>query len=207
MTKIKLCGLSRVCDIEAANELMPDYVGFVFALASKRYVDPVKALELREILNPEIKSVGVFVNEPIENIIKLDNIIDVIQLHGAEDDSYIQLLHAHTDKIIIKAFKIDSQADIDKANESKADYVLLDSGTGTGKNFDWQLIRAPLVKGERVKLLRPYFLAGGLNPGNVAEAIKTLNPFAVDVSSGIETEGFKDFDKMRKFVDIVRRLS
>ena len=143
---------------------------------------------------------GVFVNEPPENIFTLtnNNIIDIIQLHGAEDDNYIQILRAHTDKIIIKAFKIHNINDIHKANESKADYVLLDSGTGTGKIFDWTLAK---------NLSRPYFLAGGLNPGNVAEAIKTLKPFAVDVSSGIETDGLKNFDKMREFVDAVRSVN
>ena len=197
MSKIKLCGLSRICDIEAANELMPDYVGFVFARASKRYVDPVKANELREILNPEIKSVGIFVNEPPENIFTL-KFIDCIQLHGTEDENYIQLLRAHTDKIIIKAFRIQNLNDIHKVNKSSADYVLLDSGKGTGKIFDWQLIKG---------ITREYFLAGGLNPSNVAEAIKTLNPFAVDVSSGIETEGFKDTEKMREFVNTVRSVN
>ena len=197
MTRIKLCGLSRICDIEAANELMPDYVGFVFARASKRYVAPVKANELREILTPEIKSVGVFVNEPPENILTLE-FIDCIQLHGTEDENYIQLLRAHTDKTIIKAFRVQNLNDIHKANESSADYVLLDSGKGTGKIFDWQLIKG---------ITREYFLAGGLNPGNVAEAIKTLNPFAVDVSSGIEVDGVKDKNNMREFVNTVRSVN
>ena len=200
MTKIKFCGLSRLCDIEAANELKPDYIGFVFAEKSKRYVDIQTAKFLKKNLNPEIKSVGVFVDEKIENIIKIvnENIIDIIQLHGNsknENELYIKNLRKLTDKIIIKAFKIKSQKDIDEAEKNIADYVLLDSGTGTGKIFDWKLI----------SLSRPYFLAGGLNPENISEAIKTLKPFAVDVSSGIETENFKDKNKMSEFISAVRK--
>ena len=191
MTKIKLCGLSRVCDIETANELKPDYIGFVFHVHSKRYVAPEKARVLRKILSPEIKSVGVFVNESPENILALD-FIDCIQLHGTEDENYIKFLREHTDKIIIKAFTV---SDIKIANDSIADYVLLDSGKGTGRTFDWKLITG---------IKREYFLAGGLNPGNVTEALKTLKPFAVDVSSGIETGGLKDSEKMREFVNAVK---
>ena len=196
MTKIKFCGLSRLCDIEAANELKPDYVGFVFAEKSKRYVDLQTAKNLKQNLNHEIKSVGVFVDEKIENIISIANmnIIDLIQLHGNENELYIKQLRNFTDKIIIKAFKIKSQDDIYNAEKNIADYVLLDSGTGTGKIFDWNLI----------SLSRPYFLAGGLNPENVSEAVKILKPFAVDVSSGIEgCKGFKDKNKMSEFISAV----
>ena len=196
MTKIKFCGLSRLCDIEAANELKPDYVGFVFAENSKRYVDLQTAKNLKQNLNHEIKSVGVFVDEKIENIISIANmnIIDLIQLHGNENELYIKQLRNFTDKIIIKAFKIKSQDDIYNAEKNIADYVLLDSGTGTGKIFDWNLI----------SLSRPYFLAGGLNPENVSEAVKILKPFAVDVSSGIEGgKGFKDKNKMSEFISAV----
>ncbi len=198
MTKIKFCGLSRLCDIEAANELKPDYVGFVFAENSKRYVDVHTAKNLKQNLNHEIKSVGVFVDEKIENIISIANmnIIDLIQLHGNENELYIKQLRNFTDKIIIKAFKIKSQDDIYNAEKNIADYVLLDSGTGTGKIFDWNLI----------SLSRPYFLAGGLNPENVSEAVKILKPFAVDVSSGIEGgKGFKDKNKMSEFISAVRK--
>ena len=196
MTKIKFCGLSRLCDIEAANELKPDYVGFVFAEKSKRYVDLQTAKNLKQNLNHEIKSVGVFVDEKIGNIINIVNmnIIDLIQLHGNENELYIKQLRNFTDKIIIKAFKIKSQDDIYNAEKNIADYVLLDSGTGTGKIFDWNLI----------SLSRPYFLAGGLNPENVSEAVKILKPFAVDVSSGIEGgKGFKDKNKMSEFISAV----
>lgn len=198
MTKIKLCGLSRPCDIEAANELKPDYIGFVFAPKSKRYVTPEKAMELKSLLAPDIQTVGVFVNEKPENIAKLlqDGIIDIAQLHGAEDEDYITRLRQLTDKPIIKACRIETTYDIENAEQSTADYILLDSGAGTGMVFDWQLIQ---------NIKRPYFLAGGLSPDNAADAINTLHTYAVDVSSGIETNGLKDKTKMAAFVAAVRK--
>lgn len=198
MTKIKLCGLSRPCDIGAANELKPDYIGFVFAPKSKRYVTPEKAMELNQILLPEIQSVGVFVNEKPETVVKLlqDGTIDIAQLHGAEDEEYIIQLRQLTDKPIIKAFRIETASDIEKALQSTADYLLLDSGAGTGTVFDWKLIQ---------NIKRPYFLAGGLDADNAAEAVNTLRPYALDVSSGIETSGLKDKSKMAAFVSAVRK--
>ena len=197
MTKIKLCGLSRPCDIGAANELKPDYIGFVFAPKSKRYVTPEKAMELKQMLLPEIQSVGVFVNEKPETVVKLlqDGTIDIAQLHGAEDEEYIIQLRQLTDKPIIKAFRIETASDIEKALQSTADYLLLDSGAGTGTVFDWKLIQ---------NIKRPYFLAGGLDADNAAEAVNTLRPYALDVSSGIETSGLKDKSKMAAFVCAVR---
>ena len=198
MTKIKLCGLSRPCDIGAANELKPDYIGFVFAPKSKRYVTPEKAMELKQMLLPEIQSVGVFVNEKPETVVKLlqDGTIDIAQLHGAEDEEYIIQLRQLTDKPIIKAFRIETSSDIEKALQSTADYLLLDSGAGTGTVFDWKLIQ---------NIKRPYFLAGGLDADNAAEAVNTLRPYALDVSSGIETSGLKDKSKMAAFVSAVRK--
>ncbi|MBR2698349.1 MAG: phosphoribosylanthranilate isomerase [Clostridia bacterium] len=198
MTKIKLCGLSRPCDIEAANALLPDYIGFVFAKKSKRYVAPEKAKALREALNPSIQAVGVFVREEPEIIANLlsDGIIDVAQLHGGEDEEYIAQLRALTDRPLIAAFRIDAPADLDRARTSKADYILLDNGAGgTGAAFDWSLLTG---------FDRPYFLAGGLGPENVAGAVATLHPYAVDVSSGIETDGCKDIEKMKAFVAAAR---
>ncbi|MEE1264180.1 phosphoribosylanthranilate isomerase [Ruminococcus sp.] len=198
MTKIKLCGLSRPCDIGVANELKPDYIGFVFAPKSKRYVTPEKAMELKQMLLPEIQSVGVFVNEKPETVVKLlqDGTIDIAQLHGAEDEEYIIQLRQLTDKPIIKAFRIETASDIEKALQSTADYLLLDSGAGTGTVFDWKLIQ---------NIKRPYFLAGGLDADNAAEAVNTLRPYALDVSSGIETSGLKDKSKMAAFVSAVRK--
>lgn len=198
MTKIKLCGLSRQCDIEWANELKPDYIGFVFWSKSKRNVSPEKANELKALLSPDIKAVGVFVNEPVQNVAKLlnNNIIDIAQLHGSEDEEYISKLRTLTNKPIIKAFLLKSKDDAQKAEKSTADHILLDSGMGTGKGFDRSLLK---------NISRPYFLAGGLYPENVADAIETLSPFAVDVSSGIETDNFKDKNKMAAFVKAVRK--
>lgn len=198
MTKVKFCGLTRRCDIEAANELAPDFIGFVFAPKSKRYLCPAKAAELKKQLNPKISAVGVFVNESPAAVAKLLNqdIIDIAQLHGNEDEPYIKQLRTLTDKPIIKAFRIDTERDIRSAQNSSADLVLLDSGNGgTGTIFDWNLT---------TQLKRPFFLAGGLHTFNVREAIETLNPYAVDVSSGIETNSLKDKIKMKEFVRTVR---
>lgn len=198
MTKIKLCGLSRACDIEAANELMPDYIGFVFAPRSKRYVTSETATELKRLLVPDIKAVGVFVNENPETVADLLNsgVIDIAQLHGDEDGDYIKRLRQLTDKPIIRAFRIETVRDIEATEQNTADYILLDSGAGTGTVFDWNLIK---------NIKRPYFLAGGLSIDNAENAVKMLHPYAVDVSSGIETNGYKDKTKMAAFVAAVRK--
>ncbi len=198
MTKIKLCGLTRPCDIEYVNELLPEYIGFVFAPKSRRYISPEKAEVLREHLDDRITPVAVFVDEKIEVIADLikRKIIDVVQLHGNESEKYITGLRRVIDCPVIKAFRIKSEADIASANQSSADYVLLDSGGGTGKVFDHSLLK---------DIARPYFLAGGLTPENVETAIKQLAPFAVDASSSLETDGFKDKIKMTAFVNAVRK--
>lgn len=198
MTKIKLCGLTRPCDIEYVNELLPEYIGFVFAPKSRRYVSPEKAEVLREHLDDRITPVGVFVDEKIEVIADLikRKIIDIVQLHGNESEQYIEDLRRVIDCPVIKAFRIESEADIVSANNSSADYVLLDSGGGTGKVFDHSLLK---------DIARPYFLAGGLTPENVETAVKQLKSFAVDVSSSLETDGFKDKIKMTAFVNAVRK--
>lgn len=197
MTKIKLCGLKRPCDIEYVNELAPEYIGFVFAKGSKRYVYPDDAELLREKLNEGILPVGVFVNEEIDVIVDLldRHIIEAVQLHGSENEDYISALRECTKCTIIKAFRIESSDDIITANNSSADYVLLDSGGGSGETFDWSLIK---------EINRPYFLAGGLTPENVEAAITKLQPFGVDASSSLETDGFKDKEKMTAFVEAVR---
>ena len=198
MTKIKLCGLKRPQDIQAANELLPAYIGFVFAPKSRRYVHPDRAEELRRMLNPGIIPVGVFVNETPETVAALldRGIIDIAQLHGKEDAAYIRRLRQLTKKPLIQAFRVDTPAEVAAAQASPADYVLLDSGAGgTGTCFDWSLLQ---------DIQRPYFLAGGLTPENVGGAVATLHPYAVDVSSGIETDGAKDKEKMTQFVRAVR---
>ena len=197
MTKIKMCGLSRPCDIDYANRIMPDYVGFVFAEKSKRYVSPEKACELRKNLDDNIIPVGVFVNAETDLIIKLveNEVIDMVQLHGSEDDNYIKTLSYMVDVAIMQAFVIKSEEDIKKAENSVADYILLDSGLGSGKTFNHSLIN----------IKRPYFLAGGLTPENVGEISGRLKPYAVDASSSLETDGHKDFNKMTAFAEAVRK--
>lgn len=198
MTKIKLCGLSRPQDIEAANALAPDYVGFVFAAKSKRYVTPERAAALKALLAPAIRAVGVFVDEPAEQVAALlqSGVIDLAQLHGSEDEAYIARLRSLTDHPILQAFRIQTAADLAAAERSSADSILLDSGAGSGARFDWALTQ---------NVRRPYFLAGGLDCENVAEAVRTLHPYALDVSSGIETDGKKDYEKMAAFVAAVRK--
>lgn len=198
MTKIKFCGLTRACDIEAANELKPAYVGFVFAPKSRRYLTPEKAATFKHLLDPHIQAVGVFVNESPEKIARLLDcgIIDMVQLHGREDEAYIGRLRRLTDRPILQAFRIESSDDLIAAERCTADLILLDSGAGTGTVFDWKLIQ---------NINRPYFLAGGLSPANVGKAIATCHPFAVDVSSGIETDGVKDKTKMAAFAAAVRK--
>ena len=188
MTRIKLCGLSRPCDIEAANRLLPTYIGLVFAPGSRRYVSPARAAELKAQTDPRI-------SETVAELLGR-GIIDVAQLHGQEDEAYIRRLRTLTDKPLIQAFRVDTAQDVQAAEASGADMVLLDSGRGgTGQAFDWELVR---------RVRRPYLLAGGLNPASVGQAMDMLHPFGVDVSSGIETDGKKDMEKMRAFVYAVR---
>ena len=198
MTKIKICGLRREQDIRYVNELMPDYIGFVFLKGKMRYVTFEEAARLRSLLDPAIPAVGVFVNEPAENVIRLlqSETIQIAQLHGQEDEAYAEELRRAGDHCIIRAFAVRSSEDIHRALAFPADYPLLDNGKGTGETFDWSLFQ------EQEK---PFFLAGGLSPENVKEAIECFHPYAVDVSSGVETDGFKDYEKMKAFMDAVRR--
>ena len=198
MTKIKFCGLTRPCDIEAANAIKPDYIGFVFAPNSKRRVGYKQAVDLKNLLSKDIKAVGVFLNEDISQVISLLNlgIIDAAQLHGDESSDYIARIQQETGKPVIKAFRIHSEQDVAAAEETIADFIILDAGAGEGKTFDWSLI-------EHFK--KPYFLAGGLNADNVSEAIRRLHPYALDVSTGIETDGVKDTNKMAAFAQAVRK--
>ena len=200
MTKIKLCGITRLCDIEAVNELKPEYIGFVFAKKSKRYVAPEVAEQLKRKLSNKIQAVGVFVDESVQQVAKLlrEHVIDIAQLHGSEDDDYIRTLRELTNKPIIKAFRIQEESDLDAIEACSADYVLLDSGAGCGEIFEWSLIK---------NIKRPFFLAGGLDASNANRAVHEIHPYAVDVSSGIETNGFKDKEKMRIFVTAVRKKS
>lgn len=196
MVKVKLCGLKRPCDIEWANDVRPDYVGFVFA-GKKRRVTDDQAKSLRGQLCNDILVVGVFVDENQAHITRLvrDEIIQVVQLHGQEDDEYIKTLRNEIAVPIIKAFSVANREDVQRACQSRADYILLDNGKGgTGTSFDWSIIQ---------DIARPFFLAGGLTPENVVEALQ-LQPYALDVSSGIETDGVKDKAKIQQFMTRIR---
>ena len=201
MTKIKMCGLFREEDIQYANEVKPDYIGFVFYPKSHRYVDLETAKRLRAGLDKEIQAVGVFVDEDISLIKELvdKKIIDIVQLHGHEDMEYIKKLKERLGESytkIIKAIMIKDESDIQELkSDSLVDYYLLDSGMGSGSSFDWNLIK---------NLKTPIFLAGGLNIENITQALSIVQPFAVDVSSGIETNKVKDLEKMKLFASLVR---
>ena len=192
MNKIKMCGLSRIEDIEAANAIKPDYIGFVFAKKSRRYISYEKAAELKKLLDPGIKAVGVFTDPTISDIEELvqKRIVDLVQLHGTESESFTKAVKTICNCPVIRTYIIATKEDVTAAENSCADYILLDSGAGTGKVFDWELLK---------DIRRPYFLAGGLNPENVRSAVEKLDPFCVDVSSGIETNGKKDKNKMEAF--------
>jgi phosphoribosylanthranilate isomerase len=199
LTKIKICGLTRHCDIDAVNIHKPEYVGFVFAPQSRRFISPEHALNLRRRLDSTIIPVGVFVNERVENIMHIINsgIIDVIQLHGDEDENYIRHLKTLTDNAIIKA--VPAQNFLHRHSNTLADYLLFDNPTpGSGQQFDWNLIPSTPT---------PYFLAGGLNPDNIAEAIKKCLPFAIDTSSGVETNGLKDATKIEALIKTARNTT
>jgi len=194
--RVKICGLFRPEDIGYANEALPDYIGFVFA-KSRRQVTPEQAEKLKERLDRRIKTVGVFVNSPLEEAAELlkSGVIDLAQLHGSEDGDYIRLLKEMTGNQVIKAVRVEAAEDILAAQCSPADFLLLDHGSGgTGRSFDWSLV--PESK-------KPFFLAGGIHAGNLGQAMKTGNPFAVDISSGAETDGVKDREKI---LEIVRRV-
>lgn len=197
-SKIKICGIKREQDIDYVNMLKPDYIGFVFAKQSRRYITPDMAAMLRKKLLPGIIPVGVFVNEYVEKVagLMLRGIIEIAQFHGQENEDYIAAFRQLTGKPVIQAFRIDRPDDVIRAAQSSADFILLDNGAGgTGTTFDWTLIQ---------NIQRPFFLAGGLNADNVDEAIRLSHPYSVDISSGVETNNIKDYAKMQKFINRVR---
>lgn len=192
MAKIKICGLKRPEDISYVNKLNPDYVGFVLSNGYKRSIDMAQLRKLRDKLNSNITAVGVFVNEPVDIVnacVKME-LIDMVQLHGNEDVEYIKQIKAP----VIKALK-PGEFDLVKDYQAYVDYFLFDSGTGTGKSFDWSTI--PKTDTE-------FFLAGGIGSNNLREAIGTVEPYAVDLSSSVETDGYKDYNKIKEVIEIVR---
>ena len=195
--KIKICGLFREQDIDYVNEAKPDFAGFVFA-KSHRQVSKETARKLKNKLDKNILAVGVFVNEDINKIAEFcnENIIDLVQLHGDEDDKYITELKKVCSKKIIKAMKVKNGEDIIRWRNSQADCLMFDAGMGQGKTFDWNLLK---------NFIRPYFLAGGINENNIEQAIK-LNPYCIDVSSGVETNKVKDKQKILNIVKAVKAV-
>jgi phosphoribosylanthranilate isomerase len=205
--KIKICGLSRVRDIEFVNEALPDYIGFVFA-KSKRKISPVFAAQLRRLLSDEIIPVGVFVNAPAEDIaaLYLENVISIAQLHGTENDEYILRLKEVTaagGKKPVEVIKTVKSAELENNAPlaAHADYYLLDSGAGSGKAFNWELLNSPGTV--TLKMSKPWFLAGGIDLDNIGQAM-AFDPYAIDVSSGAETDGIKDLEKIIQLVSMVK---
>ena len=186
-TKIKLCGMFRRADVGFVNEVKPDYCGFVLAEGFRRRILPEQAAEFRSILDPAIPAVGVFVDNPCEEVISYlqRGVIQMAQLHGRESEEDICYIKAVTGKPVIKAVKVQSRYDVEAWLDSAADYLLFDGGTGSGKAFDWRALRG---------VDRDFFL----------EAMETVRPFGVDLSSGVETDGVKDPEKMRTVTALVR---
>lgn len=197
-TELKFCGMRREADVLAANACLPDYIGFVFAAGARRAVSPELARELLAKADPRILAVGVFADQDPAYIAELAARVplDVIQLHGSESETTVEEIRRRTGKTVWRAFQITAPAVLTAAEATGADGILLDSGKGSGKTFTWEWLR---------DFSRPYMLAGGLDIENVGEAIKTLSPRGVDVSSALETDGQKDPEKMRAFAEAVRR--
>ena len=205
MTKIKICGLYRPEDIEYVNQALPDWCGFVINFPqSHRSVTPDQVRQLCSGLSRHVRPVGVFVDQPAEEVAALlnDGTLAVAQLHGHEDEGYIAKLRSLTQGHpmwsgfeIWKAFKVRSQADLDAANTSSADMVLLDNGYGTGESFDWSLAGG---------VSRLFLLAGGLTPESIPDAIQQLHPYGLDISSGVETDRKKDLNKILAAVAAAR---
>ena len=199
--KIKICGLKRPEDITYVNEAKPDYCGFIIEFPkSSRNVTGALVRELTAKLNPDIIPVGVFVNAAPERVEKLllDGTIHIAQLHGQEDEAYIRRIQKNTGHQVIKAFSVKTPEDVQRALRSPADYILLDHGAGgTGEPFDWTLV--PPVR-------RPFFLAGGIGPENLRSAIGTLHPWAVDLSSSLETDGRKDRAKIQQIARMLKQI-
>lgn len=205
LAKIKICGLKRKEDVLYVNEYKPDYIGFIFAKGSKRYITKEQAKELKAMLSPDIVPVGVFVNEEVGKIVEYvkEGVIDVVQLHGNEENEYIEKLRSSIPdkKIIIKAIRVQSKKDVEISLKSLADYLLFDSFSikqegGTGMAFDWTLLQ---------DVRRPFFLAGGIHLGNLNQALTVLKPYAIDISSGVETDGYKDAMKISMVMDEIRK--
>lgn len=222
--KVKMCGISKVETIPAVVEAKPDYMGLVFAQSKRQVtVDQAKILvsELHkqyanrynrdviqwsnDVVQEFIKTVGIFVNETLDNLVTIATEVnlDAVQLHGDEDEAFIQSLKERTNVEVWKAVQIRSAADAEAWIDSSADMLLFDAyhkdeRGGTGEVFDWSCLD---------EFERPFMLAGGIDSANVARAIRTVRPYGIDISSGIETEGVKDDEKIKAFTNIVRTIA
>ena len=196
MTMVKFCGIRTPADTAIVNRLRPDFIGMVFVPGRKRTIGIDTAVDISSNLDPDIIPVGVFSDPTIEDVLRVTDTdaIQVIQLHGSESEEFIEEVGERTALPIIKAFTARTKEEVKAPCRTRAEYVMFDSGAGTGKTFDWSVLEDPP---------RPFFLAGGLNPDNVYEAVTRLHPLAVDVSSGIETEDNKDEFKMQRFMESV----
>lgn len=196
--KIKICGLTRPEDIACVNRLLPDYIGFVCWPGSRRFVSEEQAARLKAALSPEIRAVGVFVDAPVEEITALlqKGVIDMAQLHGEESEEDVCRIRELTGKPVIRAVKVGCRRDVEEWQGSAADYLLFDSGMGSGRTFDWNLLK---------EVKRPYFLAGGLGADNLEQVLAQVQPYGVDLSSSVETGGYKDPQKMRRVMEVIRR--
>lgn len=204
MTELKICGLYRDEDIEYANELLPEYIGFViYYPKSYRSIDLFEAKRLREKLDKRIKVIGVFVNQHIE-LIKTayrEGIIDIAQLQGDENEEYIRTLKEKLGIEIIKAFTIKEEADLAPALENSADILLFYVG------LEEKNEQLPKILERLKSVKRRYILAGGLNSSNVSAIVREIKPHIVDISSGVETDEKKDFEKMKEFIETVRSIN
>lgn len=203
MTSIKICGLRRKEDIKIINLLSPDYIGFILSPGFKRTVSFEEFVSLSGSVKCGAKKTGVFVNEPVCNILKFAPFLDAIQLHGSENEDTVLRVEELTNLEVIKAVRAKSKEDIELAQSLSCDKLLIDSYKeghwgGTGQTADWSAIKSVNIK-------KPFFIAGGISAQNVEIAINTLSPFGVDVSSSVETNGFKDFDKVKEIISIVRK--
>ena len=197
--KIKICGINRLRDVQYINQSQPDYVGFIVNFPkSHRSVDYNQLDVLASQVDASIKKVGVFVNESAEKIAQVlnEDILDIAQLHGKQDEAFIQTLRSLTDKEIWKAFSIKNKDDLHQAEATSADLVLLDNkGGGTGQAFDHSLIQ---------DFQRPYLLAGGMDDETIPLVLDRLSPFGIDTSSGTETNKKKKKKKIENIIRMVR---
>lgn len=201
--KIKICGMRRAEDILYVNEYLPDYAGFILSPGFRRTIDRGSFTELRRMLSEKITCVGVFVDEPMENILAYGNMLDVIQLHGSENAEYIKALSEKTDREIWKAVKTACKEDIENADKLPCDKLLIDSCSEkqsgkTGKRVDLDTVK-------NARITKPFFMAGGINSENAGEIISAVSPYGIDLSGSVETDGYKDKEKIAEIIMKTRK--